>query len=152
MKAIHGLVPPTKNAKHPTEKEKTWKYSIKDSQDNTFFICSSVTNFDERLKTLIAKNKEYKIPTNVLIGCIENDENPRQYIVIFDEIRYSFETVLEALECAVAIHFVFSIKYQSQSINFWKFIQGFFYSMPLEAPTNSHTKDMVKKYKRILQL
>ena len=148
--AIHGYVPPTKYCNNPSKKEKKWKFSIKDSQNFTFFVSCSVNDFEEKLQHIKDINLEFKLSTNVVIGCIENDDYERQYIVIYDDIRYKFDNVLESLECAVAIHFVFSIKFQEQSINFWKTIQGCFYEIPLENPTSSIVKDNVKILKNLL--
>ena len=151
MLALHGLVPPTKMTKNPNNKSEIWKYSINDSRNYTFIDGQTVNEFETNLQDRIDTNRKFKISTNVMIGYITYDNEPTTYLVVFDEIRYKFTTILEAIEYAIAIHFIFGIQYQVQSIAFWKIIQGLFFNIPLEKPTSAEIITHIRNLKQLFQ-
>ena len=84
-------------------------------------------SFEENRKCLIKKNTDFKLATNVILAAVGENLKTRKFYVTFDEITYSFENIVKALETAFKIHFVFQIEYQRQSQNFWQLLQLIFY-------------------------
>ena len=84
--------------------------------------------FEEIRDEKIRKNNEFGLSSNVMLGEITSELNGKTYYIYFDSITYSFDNILEALECAYKIHFVFHIPFQTQCANVWKLLHEFFYS------------------------
>ena len=96
----------------------------------------TLNEFQHKFRQIIVcKNKSYNVKTQVIIAAIGKDLENCKFHVFYDNIVYNFGTVLEAFEAAFQIHHVFNLSYQAQAINFWEFIEYFFYEMQLKIGT-----------------
>lgn len=115
-------------------KMKTEKYSTISSTEeirNSFItIVENSAQLDEKLKSwkTMCQLKGFKI--HPLIFAIGKDFTQiNEYIVVFDELRYTFYNFTEALDMCFKIHHVFYIEYSVESYWIWRFIQSYFYEM-----------------------
>ena len=125
--ALHSIAVPRNTKKKPLTKE-NWKFSIEDSRNYFMIKAKTVMEFEEIRDEKIRKNNDFGLSSNVMLGEIKSELNETSYYVYFDSITYCFDNILEALECAYKVHFVFQIPFQTQCANVWKLLHQYFYS------------------------
>ena len=126
------MIPPKSYAKQNDNKKIIWKFTTQNSQELTIQHFLTVNEFQQKFReNIINKNKLFNIKTQVLLAAIGKEIDTSKFHVFYDNIAYNFDSILEAFEVAFQIHVVFDLKYQAQAINFWQFIQYYFYDLPL---------------------
>lgn len=124
------FLPTSKNSFSDSNGRKcTVKFSIKDSQNSFLMVANTAVELEEMLK--LKKNKNNPIqPCLLIVGSVVN---PSQILVYFDEIRYTFFSIVKALDICIKIYHVFNIEYPIESLNVWLFLQRFFYNIKLKS-------------------
>lgn len=115
-------------------KMKTVKYStiatVEQIKNSFITIVKNSTQLDEKCKSFkrMCQQKCFKIhPLIIAIG--KDFTEIVEYVVCFDELRYTFDNFPEALDLCFKIHHVFYIEYSMESYWIWRFIQAYFYEI-----------------------
>ena len=143
---LHALVPPSKNAKSKTKE--IWKFSIIDSQTSFLIFCKTQLELTERIAQMIGKNKKFGLSTNLYMSMVGNSMSESQIQVTFDEITYTFDDLLHAMDCAFKVIMVFRLSYQPQAINFWQLLQGCFSDIPLDGQVPIAVREHINQIKK----
>lgn len=123
---MHGLIVPTgKTIKRNNQGKQVQKFTIEDSQESFVLICPTVAKCEE----VILKKKESKIPIQPFLIVIGEMLNPQQFLVYFDDIKYTFGSFLHAFETCFKIFQVFNLNYPAESIAVWQFLQMLIYKI-----------------------
>ena len=129
------MEPPASYAVNPQDKKFVWKFTIKNSLDVTMQHFLTLNEFQSEFREhIMDRNRVHRIKTQVMLAAIGETLEKSKFYVLYDNIVYVFDSILEAYECAFQVHVVFNLKYQAQAQHFWEFIQYYFYELPIEKP------------------
>lgn len=128
---LHALLPPTiKHVVKRDNKKLIVKSTIKDSQDS-FFIHVTVNNdFDRKInaqRSLLLNRDETLQP--LIIGIGNDLLSITEFIVFYDNVKYTFNNFIAALDCCFKIFHALDLHYPKDSNCFWLFIETFLFEM-----------------------
>lgn len=101
------------------------KYTIVDSQDAFAVMGASMVEIDTKLQLLKMKG----IPIQPRLLIVGQLTDIREIYVYFDGIKYAFLNILHAADTCFKLFFIFNLKYPDEAIQFYKFIQFYFYNI-----------------------
>lgn len=97
------FLPISKNSfSDPNGRKCTVKFSIKDSQNSFLMVANTAVELEEMLKLKKSKNNPIQ-PCLLIVGTVVN---PSQILVYFDEIKYTFFSIVKALDICIKIYHV----------------------------------------------
>lgn len=88
-------------------------------------VANTSVELEETMKARKLKNNPIQ-PCMLIIGTISN---PTEIIIYFDEIKYTFFSVIKAIDLCFKMYRVFNIEYPIESLNVWLFIQRYFFKI-----------------------
>lgn len=125
---LHNLLPPQQiTCEEPSGSKIRKKFSIADSQEGFAVLAATSEELEAKLKLLKLQYRRIQ-PRLLLIGEINKI---RSIFVYIDEVKYPVLTILNAFDVLFKIFFVFNLKYPEESNMFYKFLQNFFYDIPV---------------------
>lgn len=87
------------------------------------------TEHEMKIQEKLKKYSLYDIPMHpIIIIC-----NNKKFAVKYESILYFFDNLLDAIDNCFKLYFVFNLKYPTQCIKVWTFIQKYFYDMSVES-------------------
>lgn len=125
---LHFLIPPVSRTmlENPNSSKQTClKFSIKDSQNSMFVFGASVLECQAKIE----KIKLLKLPIQPFIIVLGTLQDPKSFIIYFDDVRFKFNCILQAVDACFKIFMLFNLQYPSASILVWNFIQKYFYNI-----------------------
>lgn len=126
---MHCIFPPTqKVAADDLGIKYRKKYSILDSQESFAIVGGTQEEVEAKINLLKLQNK--KIPPQLII--IGDVCNIKSIAIAFEDIKYNFLNIIDAIDVLFKIFFVFNLEYPSESNLFYNFLQDFFYEIPLK--------------------
>lgn len=84
-------------------------------------------------------------PFIVVVG--NNLETLEEFIVIFNNIKYSFKTFIKALSVCFQLHQVFCIEYAKVCHLVWLLIESHFFEMPLSGKATPKLNSLINDLK-----
>lgn len=122
---MHFVLKPS--GKINVKDKKIWKFTINDSIQSFIIEVQDPSQITEKIQNA----KEFCISKNIKLQpyIIYINNNEAQFCVVYDNIYYSFDNFLVALDICFKIFFVFKLTYPKQSEKFWLFIQKKLYDI-----------------------
>lgn len=137
------MLKPSGKLKH---QDKIWKFTINDSIESFVVEVTDASQVAEKIENAksfcISKNLRLQ-PFIIYINCSEP-----QFCVAYDNIYYSFNNFLVALDICFKVFFIFKLTYPKQSEKFWLFIQKYLYNITTEF--DNLTPDLIDIISQIL--
>lgn len=99
-------------------------FTVKYSQNSFAINAENLEILEDKIHFF--KNKSINVPCLLIIG---NIHDIKEIFVLFYKIRYSFTSILRALDICFKIFFTFNLNYPKESETFWIFIEHFFYEL-----------------------
>ncbi|XP_036346998.1 uncharacterized protein LOC118756334 [Rhagoletis pomonella] len=126
---LHVVLRP--NIKRKAGDKTIFRSTIKDSQLSFLLQVSTVNDVENKLdnlkKSLYARGETLQ-PLIIAIG---SDLSNCKFYVYYDDIKYELPSFLSALDICFKTFHVLHLKYPQDSIEFWTFVQRYFYSIEL---------------------
>lgn len=128
---VHSLLPPC--VKHVIKKENKkviCKSTIKDSQDSFLMHVNVINDFERKIenyRTILINRSETLQPIIIAIG--DDLLHTQQFVVFYDNIKYTFTNFISAFDCCFKIFHVLHLQYPKDNYNFWMFVQKYFYDI-----------------------
>jgi len=115
-------------------KKVTTKFTIKDSQVSVIFVGQTQQNVED----YIDHGRKSKTSLQPSLFCIGEDIfSITEILLYFDGIRYTFKSVLKALDIWFKTIYLFDLQFPEESIMFYRFLECFFYNFK---STKSYSK------------
>lgn len=112
--------------KNSTGQKSIIKFTIRDSQESFVYVGKSHQEIEDHLMYL--KNKKECIQPFIL--CIGEDISKIVDIyVYFDDIKYSVNSFLRAVDIVFKTFYVFNLSFPIESSMFWNFIESNFFEI-----------------------
>nr|CAI5856650.1 unnamed protein product [Callosobruchus analis] len=146
--ALHGYIVPTNRVvkRGVTDKKTTTKHTIKDSQKSVLCVGQNQQEVEERINHLRATN----VSIQPALYCLGRDIfSIEDVCVIFDNIRYKFSSILEALDICFKIMYLFDLGFPTESQILYSFIEINFFKF---RPTNNANSKVQVRYVNIYQI
>ncbi|XP_067620466.1 uncharacterized protein [Eurosta solidaginis] len=126
---LHAVLRP--NIKRKSDNKTVFRSTIKDSQLSFLLRVNTVNDVGNKLdnlKTSLYARGETLQPLIIAIG---SDLSDCKFYVYYDDIKYELPSFLSALDICFKTFHVLHLKYPQDSIEFWTFVQRYFYSIEL---------------------
>ncbi|XP_066591694.1 uncharacterized protein [Prorops nasuta] len=125
---LHAYFVPTSRIvkKDENGKNKTKRFTIKDSQESFLFLASSIQEVEDHLDYL-RRMKENIQPFIYCLG--SNIFSINEIYIFFDNIRYKAFSVIRALDICFKIFYVFNLEFPTASVIFYTFIENYFFKL-----------------------
>jgi len=81
----------------------------------------------ENYRNILINRSETLQPIIIAIG--DDLFNIKEFVVFYDNIKYSFTNFISAFDCCFKICHVLNLHYPKDSLNFWMFVQKYFYDL-----------------------
>lgn len=104
---------------------KIWKPSIPDGIKGVFLEIGDINNLTKKYEEFCKDSHSLIGSTPPVIG-ITND---KKYFVIVEGIYYPTTTIRDSVQTLLKIFYVYNLAYPNQSIDFYHFIQEYFYEI-----------------------
>lgn len=120
--SLHGYLVPTQKIvkKDSNGKKSTIKFTIRDSQESFVYFGKSHQEIEDHLMYL--KNRKECIQPFIM--CVGEDISKITDIYMyFDDVKYSFNSFLRAVDILFKIFYVFNFSFPIESSMFWNFIE-----------------------------
>ncbi len=118
--ALHHLMSPSLTK----VKGISWHPSIQDSKDALLSVVRRLTDMKEKIRERKNHCRIKQLTFHPMIFEVETGNN---FVVVFNDIQYEFESVVHAIDTAFKMFDFFEIPYPHECKNVWTFLQSFFY-------------------------
>lgn len=102
------------------------KSSIADSQETFAVIAGTLEELDAKLSLLKLQGRRNH-PMILVVGEVINIKS---VFVFFENSKYKFSKVIDAIDILFKLFFVFNIQFPEESEIFYNFLQTLFYNIP----------------------
>lgn len=137
---LHAVLTPTSKV----IKGRHIKYTIRDSQRAFTLTVSQAADID---KVLTEKREECftnKITLQPLIVAVGEEFHYKRYYVVLDDVKYEFQSYLEAINFCFKLIYVLNLQYPPQCQSVWIFIQKFFFNVHESDQKNPVVDTLIK--------
>lgn len=115
-----------------TSDDTPWKPSIPDAISGVFLEVGHINNITKTYEDF-SENIAKQIGSCPPIIAFTND---RKYFVIIEGIYYAIESLRSSLQLLFKSFYVFNLQYPCHCINFYNFIQEYFYGISADSKTS----------------
>lgn len=109
-----------------TGKKNTIRFTIRDSQESFLYVGKSHQEIEDHLMYLKSKRESIQ-PFIMCVG--EDISKVTDIYVYFDDVKYSFNSFLRAVDILFKIFYVFHLSFPIESLMFWNFIESNFFEI-----------------------
>lgn len=127
---LHTVLQPTLRltTKTATGGKGTWVPTIKNAQDSTVLLVSTINDVDNQLEQLRQRCLLLGLTLQPLIVAVGPDATSATvFVVYYQQIKYKLTSFLKALDICFKIFHVFNLEYPKEGYWVWLFVQKFLY-------------------------
>lgn len=131
LKSIIFVSPPRMRLKRVSD-DTTWKPSIPDAIKGVFLDIGDINNVTNKYEDFS------KVSYNLIGSCppVIGITNEKKYFVIVEGIYYPTDTIRDSIQMLFKIFYVYNLTYPSQCVDFYHFIQEYFYEIGTDQKTS----------------
>lgn len=128
--AIHALLAPTRRIKVTSDDNKKYrKPSIQDSVKSTIAFVESEFEVQKKIEDTHKITKSHNIASSPFIIIVGNYKVITAIFLSIDTYLFKFSKVIEAVDILFKVHYVFNVKFASESELFYEFLARYFFKM-----------------------
>lgn len=124
-----------------------WTPCIPESKDSMLIEVNNSTEISKRLKFLYGLCERKNFRKHPVIFIIKKSKEPSSYVIAFEDIRYTCDSLISAVDDAFKIYVMMKVPFPPQCVRVWVFINELFYKVALEEKPNAKIISMLDSFK-----